>query len=214
MKPRLLEVYCGVGGATKGFQRAGWHVTGVDLAPQPRYCGDVFHQADALAFLADLDPTDFEAIHAGPPCQASCRMRSLWPDHEHVDLIAQTRDLLQMTGLPYVIENVPGAALVDPVQVCGSALGLGCGGAQLRRHRLFESNVTLLGTHCEHRSPTIGVYGHPGGSSRRDPQPRHSHAEWKLAMGIDWSRTVRELTEAIPPAYGEFLGHQLLGALR
>jgi DNA (cytosine-5)-methyltransferase 1 len=96
------------------------------------------------------------------------------------------------------------------VRICGSALGLGASGAQLRRHRLFESNTPLVGTACTHRPPTIGVYGHPGGSSRRDAAPRHSLAEWREAMGIGWRCTIRELTEAIPPAYTEYIGRQLL----
>lgn len=210
MTPRLLDLFCGTGGMARGLQRAGFEVIGVDLAPQPNYIGDGFQLADALTFPLD----GFDAIHASPPCQASCRMRSRWPNREYPDLIPPIRERLLATGLPYVIENVVGARLVGPVQVCGSALGLGSGGAQLRRHRLFESNVRLRGTECRHRSPTIGVYGHPGGSSRRDPQPRHSLSEWREAMGIDWPCTTRELTEAIPPAYGEFIGRQLIEAIK
>ena len=206
-----------------GYSRAGFEVVGVDLSPQPNYPFE-FHQADALTFLRDLGfcpacdlgvnactcELSFAAIHASPPCQASCAMRTRWPDREYADLIPAVRELLEEAGLPYVIENVEGAALLDPVRVCGSALGLGADGAQLRRHRLFESNVPLAGTDCDHRPPTIGVYGHPGGSSKRDAAPRHSLAQWRKAMGIDWPCTVRELTEAIPPAYTEHIGRQLL----
>jgi DNA (cytosine-5)-methyltransferase 1 len=210
-----------------GYSRAGFEVVGVDLARQPHYPFP-FEWLDALeairivlgrstggfGFLAPLiQGQHFDAIHASPPCQASCAMRTRWPGREYVDLIPAVRELLEEAGLPYVIENVEGAALLDPVRVCGSALGLGADGAQLRRHRLFESNVPLVGTDCEHRPPTIGVYGHPGGSSKRDAAPRHSLAQWREAMGIDWPCTVRELTEAIPPAYTEHIGRQLLAAL-
>jgi DNA (cytosine-5)-methyltransferase 1 len=210
MKPRLLDLFCGAGGMSKGLQRAGFHVTGVDLSPQPNYCGDEFVQGDALTISLE----GFAAIHASPPCQASCKMRHRWREHTYVDLIPPVRARLRAAGVPYVIENVMGAALVSPVLVCGSAFGLGVDGAQLRRHRLFESSVALVGTSCGHRPPTIGVYGHPGGSSTRDHrQPRHSLAQWRAAMGVDWPCTVRELTEAIPPAYGEFIGRQLMAAL-
>lgn len=194
---------------TRGLQLAGFHVTGVDIAPQPNYVGDEFHQADALTFPLG----GFNVVCTSPPCQASCNMRSRWQDRDYVDLIPAIRGRLRASGRPYVIENVQGAALIDPVQVCGSAFGLGADRAQLRRHRLFESNVPLKGTPCDHHGPTIGVYGHPGGSSRRDPQPRHSLAQWREAMGIDWPCTVRELTEAIPPAYGEHIGRQLMAHL-
>lgn len=195
---------------TRGLQLAGFHVTGVDLHPQPNYCGDEFHQADALSFPLD----GFDAVFASPPCQASCNMRSRWQDREYVDLIPAVRARLARSRLPYVIENVQGAALVDPVQLCGSSFGLGVDDAQLRRHRLFESNARLAGTVCRHRAPTIGVYGHPGGSSVRDHrQPRHSLAQWRMAMGVDWPCTVRELTESIPPAYGEYIGRQLMAHL-
>jgi DNA (cytosine-5)-methyltransferase 1 len=210
MRPWLLDLFCGTGGISRGLQLAGFHVTGVDLKVPSMYAGDEFIQADALTFPLD----GFDVICASPPCQASCSMRSRWRDREYVNLIAPIRARLQATGLPYVIENVIGAALVNPVRVCGSAFGLGSAGAQLRRHRLFESNVPLEGTPCVHEAPTIGVYGHPGGSSTRDPQPRHSLAQWREAMGIDWSCTVRELTEAIPPAFGEYIGRQLMAHIR
>jgi DNA (cytosine-5)-methyltransferase 1 len=216
-RPRLLDLFCGAGGAGTGYHRAGFEVVGVDLAAQPSY-PFIFAQADALRLLHDLacgEPVPFgdrgiAAIHASPPCQASTRMRTRWRDREYDDLIAPVRELLIATGLPYVIENVEGAALREPVRVCGSAFALGADGAQLRRHRLFESNVALIGTACAHRTPTIGVYGHPGGSSRRDAAPRHSLAQWREAMGIDWPCSTRELTEAIPPAYTHFIGRQLL----
>src|SRR4051812_17294288 len=122
----LLDLFCGAGGATKGYQRAGFHVVGVDISPQPNYCGDGFIQVDAIDFLeygADALPYTIHAIHASPPCQRwSSKTRN--PEN-HPDLITPMRELLEETGLPYVIENVPRSPLVNPIQLCGSSFGLG-----------------------------------------------------------------------------------------
>src|SRR5262249_42856191 len=128
VKPRLLDLFCGAGGAAMGYHRAGFEVVGVDIKPQPNYPFQ-FVCADALAVLrgeADIDigrPERIDAIHASPPCQAYSVLKHL-SSGDHPDLVAETRTLLQSTGLLYVIENVPGAPLRDPVTICGSSLGL------------------------------------------------------------------------------------------
>ena len=111
MRPRLLDLFCGAGGAARGYQLAGFHVTGIDINPQPRYAGDEFVQADALTYPLD----GFDAIHASPPCQAYTSLRVMWNAIEHADLIPSTRANLIESGLPYVIENVPGAPLRNPL---------------------------------------------------------------------------------------------------
>lgn len=214
-KPVLIDLFCGAGGCTKGYQRAGFYVIGVDLSPQPNYCGDEFFQADALAF----DLTRADAVHASPLCQAHSplgQQMSRQYDHiEHVDLIPPTRELVQASGLPYVIENVPGAPLIHPTVLCGSSFGLG-----VRRHRLFETNWPLMGPTCAHGqqapqfevfehghwrlSPTVPVYGSGGGKAVE---------HWPWAMGIDWM-TRAEMSQAIPPAFTELIGHQLMAHVR
>ena len=151
---------------------AGFDVVGVDIEPQPHYRGDWFLQADALTYVA-RHGTDYDAIHASPPCQAFCALKHL-TKKQHPDLVAVTRERLRATGKPFVIENVPGAPLLEPAMLCGTMFGLqtDCG-AQLRRHRLFETNWPLrVDLKCAHyksaRPATISVHGHSGGSSWRD----------------------------------------------
>lgn len=211
MRPRLLDLFCGAGGAGMGYHRAGFDVTGVDINPQPHYPFE-FIQADALG----LDPkwvASFDAIHASPPCQRYSTASKRWNGRAemHPDLIVPVRAMLEKTVRPWVIENVPGAPLVEPVTLCGSSFGLG-----VRRHRLFESNVPISGTDCAHEaqpkkypiydhgrwymSSVCHVYGHGGGKSK---------GNWKEAMGIDWM-TNRELAQSIPPAYTEWIGAFLI----
>lgn len=236
MKRRLLDLFCGAGGAAMGYQRAGFEVVGVDINPQPHYPFE-FHQADALTFPL----VGFDAIHASPPCQAYTLMRHMGKRAgEHApDLVDKTRDLLEASGLPWVMENVVGSPLLNPLTLCGSAFGLG-----VRRHRLFESNYLIFGAPCnhdpaswpvavwgdgrpsrqearrEHRGP-IAVYGdHPEDSPihRADsdgPGLTRRAATLKVAqeaMDIDWM-IWREITQAIPPAYTEWIGRQLLAAI-
>jgi DNA (cytosine-5)-methyltransferase 1 len=223
-KPRLLDLFCGAGGAAMGYSRAGFEVVGVDLHPQKRYPFE-FHQGDALEFLAEHGGP-FDAIHASPPCQAhSClrHMPNTRKDHPH--MIEPTRAALLAIARPYVIENVVGAPLIDPLLLCGTMFGLVMGDGELRRHRLFESSIPLCTPGCcQHTaSRTIGVYGNSGGRRRytvvitghsgehsnRDWTPRVSVTQAREAMGIDWM-TFAELAQAIPPAYTEFIGRQLL----
>jgi DNA (cytosine-5)-methyltransferase 1 len=208
-RPRLLDLFCGGGGASMGYWLAGFEVVGVDIAKQPRY-PFAFFQADALEF-AEVWGDRFDAIHASPPCQAYSRLAARHPDREYPDLIGPTREVLQKLGnlgIPYVIENVPEAPLRDPVTLCGSSFELGTDEYQLRRHRAFEANWPLRGRICTHdERPTISVAGHAGRASRNGSG---TSAERREAMGIPWL-TADTLSEAIPPAYAESIGHQLQG---
>ncbi len=216
-RPRLLDVYCGAGGATRGYQLAGFHVTGVDVKPMPRYVGEEFIQADALEVLSDAGfVAGFDAVHASPPCQAHSILGQRWPERTHIDLVHATRVALVRSGLPYVIENVPGAPLRNPTMLCGSGLGL-----PLRRHRLFECNFAVLGAPCAHgmwplryrirqhgkEIDTAFCYVFGGG------QAGQPVASWREAMGVDWM-TVDELSQAIPPVYAQHVGAQLLNHIR
>lgn len=224
MKPRALDLFCGAGGATKGLQRAGFHVTGVDIRKQPRYCGDAFVQADAT--MPPFDLRGFDFIWASPPCQAHTSMKTMWNAKQHDSCIDEVRSMLQSYGGPYVIENVPGAPLGTGIQLCGTSFGLGTGEAELRRHRHFESNVLLFmqpcrhscevigvyGGHARNRRRTIGVYGEGARDSRRKfdkGSPDFTVNDAREAMGIDWM-TLAEVCQAIPPAYSEFIGRQIL----
>jgi len=236
MKPRLLDLFCGAGGAAVGYHRAGFDVVGVDINPQPNYPFE-FVQADALDPPVFWD--DFDAIHASPPCQAHStigkQIRKLGKtENEHPDLVPQTREMLKTSGLPYVIENVMGAPLENPIMLCGSSFGL-----NVRRHRLFECSGFDIGLvpPCAHHwqkprfisldrrrglksvvpvhggaqpdtrgmASVVGVHGHHNYAGER------ALREW--AMDIDWMSPY-ELTQAIPPAYTEFIGAQLLAHVR
>lgn len=215
---RLLDLFCGAGGAAVGYNRAGFEVVGIDHEPQPRYPFE-FQQADALEFVR-AEGSQFDVIHASPPCQAFTGMRRITLARfgrapEHPDLIAATRDALQKTGRVYIIENVQGSPLFTQIILCGASLGL----PHIARHRHFESNVLLFAPKCAHRSNeyTIGVYGsRPDG--RRVSYRRHrlcrvanSLMEAQIEMGIDWM-VWDEITQAVPPVYTEYLGRQLLVA--
>ncbi len=231
-RPRLLDLFCGAGGAGMGYSRAGFDLVGVDIAHQANYPFE-FHQADALEYLAEHG-RGFDLIHASPPCQAySVMTKGRWQDRivNHDELISPTRRLLLASGKPFVIENVGGARaeLINPIMLCGSMFGLQTEqGSQLRRHRFFElSSTYFLTPTCQHnrgsvigvygggqnparrRPATIGVWGHTGGASERDNLAQFGIKDRRLAMGIDWM-SAAELSEAIPPAYTEFIGRQLL----
>lgn len=212
-----------------GYHQAGFDVMGVDNRPQPRY-PFAFVQADVLT----LDPAwvaGFDAIHASPPCQAhSSISRVNGRQAHHADLIPETRAMLQASGRPWIMENVVGAPLRAPVMLCGTMFGLqtSCG-AELRRHRLFETNWFVgLMPECFHGPATVGVYGGHAHDRRRTititgatPQQNVVHNRSRLtfsadearrAMGIDWM-TMAGLSQAIPPAYTRFLGERLMCAL-
>jgi DNA (cytosine-5)-methyltransferase 1 len=261
-RPLCLDLFCGAGGATKGLQRAGFHVTGVDIKPQPRYCGDAFHQADALEFPLD----GFDFIWASPPCQAFTSLRFMPTAKEHPNLIPETRARLIAAGIPYCIENVEGAPLGESgylIMLCGTMFGLRTldSRAELRRHRLFETSFSIpLRPACQHGFASVGslsvcgdyaevnsnrqaarkvltVCGHTPvdnvrpkqaisvvgkgvtGSTPQTNLERNRTRETftvedaRAAMGIEWM-TMAGLSQAIPPAYSEFIGKQILGASR
>jgi DNA (cytosine-5)-methyltransferase 1 len=214
---RLLDLFCGAGGAAMGYFRAGFtEIVGIDIKPQPRYPFR-FIQGDALRPPVRLE--EFDAIHASPPCQAHTAMSNRWRGSggradEHVSLVEATRALIQR--LPYVIENVPGAPLRAPItRLRGSHFNLG-----VDRLRLFETSFIVLAPEMRGRLVNaIGVYGQkPDGRrlwTRRDGSIQRAAASLKkghAAMGIDWMEW-RELAESIPPAYTEFIGKQLIAAL-
>lgn len=210
---KLLDLYCCAGGAAKGYEQAGFtEIVGVDIIRHKNYpyrfiLGDAIEVGERL-----LESEHFDAIHASPPCQKySVNTKQHGTMDNHPDLIEPTRLLLVMSGKPYVIENVVGAPLENPITLCGSMFG----SRQLRRHRLFESNVNLIQPECNHaiQGRCISVAGHAGGSSRRDGAERFGGtAVWKELMGIDWM-TGAELAEAIPPMYTKYVGQQLIEAI-
>lgn len=212
-KPRLLDLFCCAGGAGEGYVRAGFDVVGVDIVPRPNN-PHPFIQADALT-LDDDFISSFDAIHASPPCQSYSDLAKRNKNgHEWPRLIEPVREMLIRSGKPYVIENVEGAPLIDPVILCGTMFP----GLRVLRHRLFETNFPLTAPpHKKH--PKVHTFDR-----------RKSHFgktdEWKDfvqvtgggnctlaaardAMGIDWM-TKAEINEAIPPAYTEYIGKALL----
>lgn len=199
-----------------GLHRAGFEVVGVDHRPQPHY-PFTFVRADALAPPFDLSA--FDLIWASPPCQAYTALGALHPDREHPDLVADTRALLEASGVPYIMENVMGAPLRFPVKLCGQMFDLGCDGGSLRRHRLFECSFLVLAPECSHGpdgTPTVGAYGHDpnpsGGSRKREryaQRPTFTVDDAREAMGIDWM-PMKYLSQAIPPAYSEYLARAFL----
>ena len=213
-RPRLLDLFCGAGGAAMGYHRAGFDVVGVDIAPQPNYPFE-FVQADAVAMLHSSDCIGwwrtFDAIHASPPCQFYSRSMAMHDRTVHPDLIADVRRALIFKGIPWVIENVPGAPLQNAVMICGSGLGM----RRIRRHRLFEASFPMFGVPCAHgqNRDLLNVTGHSESGRRRRVGPGWLAADKYDAMGIDWMNR-DELSQAIPPAYTEHVGVQLLAHLR
>jgi DNA (cytosine-5)-methyltransferase 1 len=215
VKPRLLDLFCGAGGAAMGYARAGFDVVGVDVADHREQFPFAFVQADATTF----DLAGFDAIHASPPCQAHTSMSNRYRGQggvadSHVDLIAAIRERLQSAGVPWVLENVVGAArsMRDPIKLSGGMFGL-----RVHRPRLFESNVLILAP-----SPAppprrhVGVFGkRPDGRrfwTRIDGTENRAArglADAQDAMGMPWADW-RGCAEAIPPAYTEYIGRQLL----
>src|SRR3990172_8007103 len=166
---KLLDLLCGAGGAAMGYHRAGFdEIVGVDFKPQKHY-PFTFVQADALEYVA-AHGREFDAIHASPPCQRYSNMTKRWGiGINHPNLIGPVRERLQEIGIPYVIENVKGAPLENPVMLCGSMFGRGASEYGLRRHRYFEASFTLWApASCAHIRQALRIYGHAGGKSKRD----------------------------------------------
>lgn len=244
--PKLLDLFCCAGGAGMGYHRAGFEVFGVDIETQPRYPFP-FHQGDVLEVIARLltggavDFTrpdgsvvwlkreDFAVWHASPPCQlfsASANAHS----KEHVDLLTPTRPLLADSGLPYIIENVERAPLINPVLLCGTMFGLRAPDVdgvelQMQRHRLFETSfpIAMAPSPCAHGSAPVG--GSYKGARRRTPADRDQKRRGGYTpalsvraalLGIDWMdmRNEHELAQAIPPAYTEWIGEQAMAHLK
>lgn len=189
-RPTLVDLFCKAGGATRGYQQAGFYVVGVDIEPQPHYVGDEFIQADALTFPLD----GFDAVHASPPCQHYANV-TLWRGdrHDHPALIAPMRDRLNAAGVPWVIENVRTRELRSDFMLCGSMFGL-----PIRRHRYFETSWAQfqLLPPCQHQVTDL-AFEHKGERAYAD------------AMGCTWMSNV-EARQAIPPAYTQWIGTQLL----
>jgi DNA (cytosine-5)-methyltransferase 1 len=208
-QPRLLDLFCGAGGAAMGYHRAGFEVVGVDINPQPHYPFEFF-RGDALEVLGhvvDHDGGGWDAVHASPPCQAWCTM----PQHrmDHPELIGPIRDLLSVATLPYVIENVPTAPLQNPMILCGASFGL-----PIIRHRAFEMSWKISSSPCcpVQRSFARTTFHGP----QFAPYARKSwEARWRVeVLPVVWPwMNIAESGQAIPPAYTEFIGHQLLQAL-
>jgi DNA (cytosine-5)-methyltransferase 1 len=213
-KPRLLDLFCGGGGAGFGYSLAGFEVVGVDIAPQKNYPFE-FHQADALEYLAEHG-REFDAIHASPPCQAYSVTSAMPNVGEYPELIGPVRELLISSGKPYVIENVPGAPLINPLELCGSMFGLA-----LIRHRRFEVRPPIwfppAPHNCRHlytaSSRAYSTYAN-GATAITVAGHNYILEEGKAAMGIDWVSNRDELSEAIPPAYTKFIGEQLMNYIQ
>jgi len=221
-RPRILDLFCGAGGCSKGYADAGFDVVGVDVEPHPDY-PFTFSQDDALVVLAAIVNTGryrgvtFDAIHASPPCQAYSTMgqKHATTQAAHPALIAPVRARLRAIGVPYVIENVPGARreLDHPIQLCGRAFGLGVG-----RHRLFECSFACMSVQCACDGNELPVYGKLDGrrvwtrSDGSELRAAKTLEQAQAAMGIDWMAW-EDLTQAIPAAYTEHIGGYLMAAL-
>ena len=211
MKPKLLDLFCGAGGCSVGYARAGFEVVGVDIEPQLRYPFE-FHQADAMPFPLE----GFDVIHASPPCQGYSVGTGFGHKRLVPRLIGEVRQLLSQTGKPFVIENVMGAkrAMSNPIMLCGAMFGIG-----VVRHRLFETSFQCCqpdhnchGKEVDRDLVSVTAHGPPPRWYKKNPGKTFSLQIWKDAMGIDWM-TRDELRDAIPPIYTEFIGKQLLEQL-
>lgn len=202
---RVLDLFCGAGGAARGYQEAGFYVVGVDIDPQPNYCGDEFIQMDALGWI---DFAGFDLIHASPPCQ---RFSTITPDPgSHPDHIGSVRNLVD--GIPIVIENVPAAPLRRDLMLCGSTFGL-----QVQRHRVFEiGGFTVPQPSCNHvwnRGRPWTVTGELRDYEQDYPHSLKPSLEGaKELLGVPWMVGVKEVVESIPPAYTKFIGEAFLAS--
>jgi DNA (cytosine-5)-methyltransferase 1 len=224
---RLLDLFCGAGGAAMGYHRAGFEVVGVDIKPQPHY-PFTFIQADALEYVAEHG-REFDAIHASPPCQRYSSATRVPTDHP--DLYGVARTALVATGLPYVIENVIGAPYDHGVVLCGSMFPLSgvidSDGRPVwvQRHRNFETSWFAFQRPCDHdeyhriAGRPVTVTGHGNGREGETwREYKHSRkaptSVWPALMGMPWMRDhPHDVRLSIPPAYTEWIGRQLIAAL-
>lgn len=210
---RLLDLFCGGGGAAVGYAKAGFEVVGVDIATQPSYPYEKYELTDAMTFPLE----GFDAFHASPPCQDHSVLRSRTQvEHGTGWMLEGTIRRLQATNKPWVVENVEGAKFPPDLfvmRLCGSSFGL-----RVQRHRLFASNVFLQGRSCEHKAqrrsgPVLGVYGHGGTWKRTAPGGGGMKVSGQAAadaLGVTHTTNQAVLSQAIPPAYTEWIGGQLL----
>lgn len=211
MMKRLLDLFSGAGGAAMGYHRAGFEVVGVDIKPQPHYPFE-FHQADALTYPLD----GFDVIHASPPCQrfSMASVRHIKEGKIYPDYLTPIRERLQDLETPWIIENVLGAPMKRMIVLCGLMFDL-----KVFRHRVFETSVLIFSPdHPSHKGKRIGegFFSVAGGAGRwkswgtvKMNVSKGTIKEWRDAMGIDWM-TAKEIREAIPPAYTEFIGKQIM----
>lgn len=203
---RALDLFCCQGGATRGLQLAGYHVTGVDIEPQPRYCGDAFYQGDAFDWL-QRDLSEFDLIWASPKCQGHSVLTPTAHKINHEVQLPRVLDILRSQSVPYIVENVEGTQhyMHDPIMLCGSMFDL-----PIQRHRWFEignTNAFFLLPPCNHSVPPVLI----SGTTRRlinGKRYEFTKAEKEAAIGIDWMLT-SGLDQAIPPAYAKFLAEQV-----
>lgn len=204
---KALDIFCCAGGASDGLTRAGFDVHGIDYEPQPEY-PHTFRQADALDIRAS-ELREYSLVWASPPCQAFTAYKRR-PDHVRpaLNLIPETRELLRSAGVPYIIENVPGAPLENPVTLCGSMFGL-----DVCRHRIFETSFPVTPPKCNH---DVWTHRYPGATNRA-PNSRKTVevgvyriplATQIAAMGMRRKVTLPKLSQMVPPAFAEWLGLQ------
>ncbi len=204
LRPRLLDLFCGAGGCSVGYERAGFEVVGVDIAPQKNYPFE-FILADATVYPLD----GFDAVHASPPCQD----HMLTPHKPHGTgwMLDHTRQRLLAQDAPWVIENVPGAPMRADFRICGCQVGL-----ELRRERWFETSwhAFQFAEPHNHPHPVPSVVGHGTPSwVRKQLGYNPTIVDYRASMGIDWMNR-NELSQAIPPAYTELVGRALMAQLR
>ncbi len=231
VKPKLLDLFCGGGGAAKGYQLAGFYVVGIDNRPQPHYCGDEFYQSDAFDYLA-THHKEFDGFHASSPCQEYSQSRYL---RNHMamlrgvnpkvrnKLLPEVRKALINTCKPWVNENVEHAPMPAAIVLCGTMFGL-----PLLRHRAFETSfMVFVPGICNHPEGFYSVIGgHVRGHGSFDSGKTYVDSKGTIrrrermarkqdgidAMGINWL-TLKEMSEAIPPAYTEYIGKQFINVV-
>lgn len=206
---KMLDLYCGGGGAGYGYEQAGFNVTGVDIKPQPKYQGK-FIQADAIDYLK-AHFQEYDVVHASPPCQAysMASMQFRKAGKAYVDLIEVTRRELIKTGKPYIIENVSGSPLKNPIELCGLMFGM-----RTYRHRLFESNIEIkTPPHPKHTAQNAKMGRKPKDGEFIQYVGHFSGVGLVQEMtGLYWLGQ-SELAQSIPPQYTKFIGDLIIRSI-